>query len=117
MDDLTTINHHNALSLKEREKQEWDAQHGALLAEHAAVIEQMFFSCSGWIGHHFERTNRLARECQGAVSSLGVVFKWLSFCRKGSKMRRRFNGPTGRPWTGADVVILTWTVMSFKSLV
>lgn len=25
----------------EREKQEWDAQHGALLSEHAAVIEQM----------------------------------------------------------------------------
>lgn len=26
---------------QEREKQEWDAQHSALLAEHAQVIEQM----------------------------------------------------------------------------
>ena len=34
---------------QEREKQEWDAQHGALLSEHAAVVEQMCLGCA-WPG-------------------------------------------------------------------
>ena len=39
------LNAKPARVLKEREKQEWEAQHSALLTEHAGVIEQMKTSC------------------------------------------------------------------------
>eukprot|EP00438_Fugacium_kawagutii_P004956 Skav236197 [mRNA] locus=scaffold747:23086:31351:- [translate_table: standard] len=43
------VGHGGIWWVEEREKQEWDAQHSALLAEHAAVIEQMFHGYSSCV--------------------------------------------------------------------